>query len=93
MKGSLESMSRERKRLTKLNQVRSGPSSATKRRTNSQYDSDFSEDNYDSQAGPQSTLVKKSGEKRQCSSQFSAEEPSASFSRAFKNSSSDAAAN
>ena len=78
MKGSSESMSRERKRLTKLNLVRSGPSSATKMRSNSQCDSDFSEDDYDSQAGPQSTLVKKSDEKRRCSSQVSAEDPSAS---------------
>ena len=41
-----------------MNQVRSGPSSATKKHTNSQYDSDFSEDNYENQAGPQSSLVK-----------------------------------
>ena len=42
-----------------MNQVRSGPSSATKKHTNSKNDSNFSEDNYESQAGPQSSLVKK----------------------------------
>ena len=62
-----------------MNQFKSGPTSATKKHTNSQCDSDFSKDNYESQAGPQSSLVKKqSGEKRGFSNQNSDGEPSAS---------------